>query len=139
MSSVPYVDTETRKRLNSTGKRTNHPQSVGQLTYDLQQRLKRYIDDRELSYQILAECLGALEGAKLDLTERVIKPYEARKCQTNGDVWPSSMTEPVVTHKCRNGEDGFQAMGVGPHTCHAECPCHTGRQPAPDFIGDFGE
>jgi hypothetical protein len=66
--------------------------NVGQLTYQLQQVLLTFIEDRELKYQTLAECLGALEGAKLDLIERVVKPYEAKKAEENGDVWPASLT-----------------------------------------------
>ncbi len=86
----PYVDQETRERLDgpSKGIGVNHPQSAGQLTYALQQCLLRYLEDKGLSYQILCECLGALEGAKLDITERIIKPYEQSKCVENGDVWP---------------------------------------------------
>ena len=84
----PYVDEHTRERLANKHSRTSGAQNAWQLTYNLQQELLRFIEGRGLSYQTLAECLGALEGAKLDLIERVIKPYEARKCEENGDVWP---------------------------------------------------
>ena len=67
------------------------PETAGELTYALQQVLKIYLEGTGLRYQHLAECLGALEGAKLDLTERMIKPYEARKLKENGDVWPESL------------------------------------------------
>jgi hypothetical protein len=91
---MPYVDMKTRERLDgdSRGIGANRPQNAGQLTYDLQQCLKRYLEDRGLSYQTIAECLGALEGAKCDLIERVVKPYEARKLAENGDVWPLTLT-----------------------------------------------
>jgi hypothetical protein len=72
-------------------RRSSPPITAGELTYDLQQCLKRYLEDRGLGYQILAECLGSLEGAKLDLIERVVKPYEERKRAENGDVWPAEL------------------------------------------------
>jgi hypothetical protein len=87
---MPYIDTESRRRLivgNSVW-----PETVGELTYKLQQALLDYIQSHELTYQTLADCLGALEGAKADLIERVLKPYEAGKRTQNGDVWPDRMT-----------------------------------------------
>ncbi len=85
---MPYIKEQDQERLDGPDPRTNGARSAGELTYKLQQELKRYLNDKGLSYQVLAECLGALEGAKLDLTERVVKPYEARKLEDNGDVWP---------------------------------------------------
>lgn len=127
---MPYVEKKTRERLDgdSRGIGANHPQNVGQLTYDLQQCLKRYLEDRGLSYQMIAECLGALEGAKCDLIERVAKPYEVRKREENGDVWPSELVGGVPP-----GCDDFDRLGI--HTCSAECPCQHGGTPTPDFIG----
>jgi hypothetical protein len=102
----PYVDKSIRAQLDSGSSRTNRAQNAGQLTYKLQQELREFLFSRGLSYQTLAECLGALEGAKLDLTDRVVKPYEAKKRVENGDVWPSELThagaretyERVITH-----------------------------------------
>jgi hypothetical protein len=93
-----------------------------------------------LKYQTLAECLGALEGAKLDLIERVVKPYEAKKAEENGDVWPDSLTgveDYILTHP--DVQSTFAAMPRlhNIHTCSAECPCHTGGTPMPDFIGEL--
>jgi hypothetical protein len=87
----PYVDEHTQHRLDGPDRRTNGAHTAGQLTYKLQQELKRYLLDNGLSYQALAECLGSLEGAKIDLTERVVKPYEAAKLEQNGDVWPGQL------------------------------------------------
>ena len=92
---MPYIDQKSRDRLNGSDPYANHARTVGELTYDLQQSLSRYIEDRWLSYQILAECLGALEGAKADLIERVVKPYEALKLAEKGDVWPESIINDI--------------------------------------------
>lgn len=78
---MPYI---SRDRKDEIGL---HPQSVGELTYAIQQVLKRYIDGVEPSYQTYAECLGALRGAELDLWDRKVQPYEVAKREQNGDVW----------------------------------------------------
>jgi len=88
---MPYVDEKTRKRLDDPYRRVNHANFVGQLTYVVQKELEVYIKQNGLSYQTLAECLGALEGAKADLIHRVLLPYEHTKRQENGDVWPLEM------------------------------------------------
>ena len=68
------------------------PETVGQLTWTVQQALERYIDTQGLSYSTLAECLGALAGAEHDLVRRVLTPYEERKQRENGDAWANPMT-----------------------------------------------
>jgi hypothetical protein len=45
-----------------------------------------YLDVKK-DYQAINDCLGALEGAKLELYRRVAAPYEDRKIQENGDVY----------------------------------------------------
>ena len=70
--------------------------NAGELTYKIQQLLKTYLEDRSLRYATLAECLGALEGAKIDLTDRVLLPYEKAKRIENGDVWPEQLVRHVT-------------------------------------------
>lgn len=60
---------------------------AGHLTFGIQQQLKTYIERHGLSYQTLAECLGALEGAKADLIRRRVEPYEEIKQDEHGDCW----------------------------------------------------
>jgi hypothetical protein len=80
---MPYITPEHQKDVDMG----TPPANVGELTYKLQQALREYLEEHGLRYQQLAECLGALEGCKLDLIERVVKPYEAKKRSENGDVW----------------------------------------------------
>jgi hypothetical protein len=89
---MPYITKFKRQELDSNWQAK--PESPGELTYCLQQMLRWYLECSGLTYAHLAECLGALEGAKIDLTERVIKPYEAKKLAENGDVWPWDLTHP---------------------------------------------
>jgi hypothetical protein len=86
---MPYIDASMKADLKSFRLSIGR---AGELTYLLQQELLEYIQARGLSYQTIAECLGALEGAKADLIERVVKPYEERKRHINGDVWPEELT-----------------------------------------------
>ena len=84
---MPYIDEDRRLEIEEG----DEPLNVGELTYCLQQQLLEYLQQKPLNYSRLAECLGALEGVKLDLIERVVKPYEAWKCRTNGDVWHADL------------------------------------------------
>lgn len=87
---MPYVTDEAKKDVDAGTPPTN----VGELTYKLQQVLREYLEETGLRYAHLAECLGALEGAKLDLIDRVIVPYEHVKRKENGDVWPDLLSLP---------------------------------------------
>lgn len=92
---MPYIEPSARKRLASYADPT--PMTPGELTYVIQHAMANYLDLRGrlqpcgIRYEDLAVCLGALEGAKLDLIERVIKPYEEAKRVVNGDVWPEHL------------------------------------------------
>lgn len=82
---MPYIPPARKKEID------NHdaaPANAGDLTYVIQQALNRYLQVHGLRYQQIAEVLGAIEGAKLDFIERVVKPYEQKKLRDNGDVWP---------------------------------------------------
>jgi hypothetical protein len=83
---MPYIKQHQKARLNAGAA----AQNAGELTYQFQQTILRHIGEGELKYETLARVLGALEGAKLDFIERVVKPYEAKKQEENGDVWAKS-------------------------------------------------
>lgn len=83
---MPYL-TDQRKRELAEGAK---PDTAGDLTWELQQMVLEYVEVKGLRYQTLAECLGALEGCKADLVDRMLLPYEHMKRAENGDVWPSA-------------------------------------------------
>lgn len=85
---MPYI-TEDRRADIDVGV---SPETVGDLTYMLQQVIQGYLLERGLSYARCAEVLGALEGAKLDFIDRVVLSYEHKKRIENGDVWSPSLT-----------------------------------------------
>jgi hypothetical protein len=87
---MPYVAKDRRSVILTT----RFPETVGELTYLITSDLNTYLRCRkQLRYQDLAECLGALEGAKLDLIERLIKPYEQKALERNGDVWSEEVLD----------------------------------------------
>ena len=151
---MPYITDKQRRGIDN-GWTPNDP---GELTYAIQQVLAEYLDHRGLKYARLAECLGALEGTKLDLIERVVTPYEERKRAENGDVWPKALTDEVrLSDKIgglmpKPGE--FLSESPGPNVARRAAGLPIEEQlvevgfdrarveeifgaPMPDFIGDL--
>ena len=102
---MPYVTHEARNRID----RGHCPETVGELTYEMQQLAQRYLLrlDRELHYSDHAEVLAALEGCKADFIDRILMPYEATKCAENGDCWDERLiatnrpfNRPLETRQC---------------------------------------
>jgi hypothetical protein len=86
---MPYIKQEDRPGI---GARVAH--NPGELNYKLTRECVHYMDAQtkssgmaEPSYAIIAEAIGALECAKLELYARIARPYEDRKRVENGDVY----------------------------------------------------
>ena len=80
---MPYI-TRAQRDLLATGIPPSHP---GELNYAITKILVQYIDNHGLSYHVINDILGALEGAKLEFYRRVAVPYENSKLAINGDVY----------------------------------------------------
>jgi hypothetical protein len=78
---VPYIKPERRHDA------AKHPQNCGELNYAITALILTYLEGNSLSYQLINDVVGALEGAKLEFAHRVIRPYEVRKMLENGDVY----------------------------------------------------
>lgn len=63
-------------------------ETPGELNYLFTAVIVEFIKARGLSYQSINDCLGALEGAKLEFYRRVAVPHETTKLSQNGDVYP---------------------------------------------------
>ena len=86
---MPYLNRRQKGQLANSGPR---PRTAGELTYKIQQDIQDFLNERGnaqggLSYTDLALALGAIEGARFDFEDRVLRPYELAKRQENGDVW----------------------------------------------------
>lgn len=66
----------------------------GELNYALTRALVAYLQEHGLNYRAINDCLGALEGAKLEFYRRVAVPYEEEKMCENGDVYPPELVRP---------------------------------------------
>ena len=96
---MPYIKQKDRKRftrspqklgphssvdlLAETGKQCS---SAGDLNYAFTVIAQHYLKTNGLNYQHINDCIGALEGCKLELYRRIAVPYEDLKVEENGDV-----------------------------------------------------
>jgi hypothetical protein len=78
---MPYIKDDRRARAR------NYPASAGELNFAITSLLKEYIERETLSYQVINDIVGALEGAKAEFYRRVAVPYENAKMAENGDVY----------------------------------------------------
>jgi len=79
---MPYISPYKRRILQ-----VEKPVECGELNYELTRLLTAYIETRGLTYQVINDIVGALEGAKLEFYRRIAVPYEDSKIQENGDVY----------------------------------------------------
>lgn len=79
---MPYIKQDQREEL-----KRRYPDGAGELNYYFTLIIKEYIKNAGLSYQVINDIIGALEGAKLEFYRRVAVPYEDSKIKQNGDVY----------------------------------------------------
>lgn len=80
---MPYIPQARRDALNAS----HAPIKAGELNYLFTKMILNYLYLNEESYQSYNDILGALEGAKLELYARKVRPYEDKKIKENGDVY----------------------------------------------------
>lgn len=82
---MPYIQKDRRAHLSCY--RANLPDTPGELNYVISMLLIRYIEQKGLTYTHLNDCIGALEGAKLEFYRRTVVPFEESKRAENGDIY----------------------------------------------------
>lgn len=80
---MPYIDHELRVLLNYSP----HILNPGELNYKITELIISYVKEKELSYQVLNDVMGALAGAQTEFYRRVVVLYEDQKRLENGDVY----------------------------------------------------
>lgn len=80
---MPYITQERRKELQVT---PEPMRNAGELNFTITTLLVQYLEYNK-GYQAYNDCLGVLEGAKLELYRRLVAPYEDHKIKENGDVY----------------------------------------------------
>jgi len=89
---MPYIKKEDRKVFNDVilkfKKAIESKGSVcaGDMNYLFTVMIHAYIKEKGLCYENLNAMVGMLECCKLELTRKVISPYEDKKIRENGDV-----------------------------------------------------
>ncbi len=88
---MPYIATDRRarydERLSALADTIDDSTPGGDINYIVTSVLAAWIEKRGLNYSALAEAVGVLETAKLELYRRVAAPYEDGKIAENGDVY----------------------------------------------------
>ncbi len=82
---MPYIKEEHREQLEPAF--AFIPENAGELNYMFTRYIDEYLAHFGVSYYSINDCIGALEGAKLELYRRVAGPYEDKKIESNGDVY----------------------------------------------------
>ena len=80
---MPYIPDERRQKLYDS----LAPIKAGELNYLFTKVALNYLTLNGESYQSFNDIIGALEGAKLELYARKVRPYEDKKIKENGDVY----------------------------------------------------
>jgi hypothetical protein len=83
---MPYIAGDDRPALDLRA-RAPRATTAGELNYQITTLLLGYVDEHGLRYATINDCLGALEGAKLEFYRRLAGPYEDQKITENGDVY----------------------------------------------------
>lgn len=78
--SIPYI------KDNRRGAARWAPENAGELNFAITRLIQVYLGDGP-NYQRYNDALGAIEGAKLELYARKVRPYEDSKIAENGDVY----------------------------------------------------
>lgn len=88
---MPYILKEQRKTAEHT------PLTAGELNFAITRLLLGYLDRKGLNYQTLNDCLGAMEGCKLEFYRRIAVKYEDNARERNGEVYLP--TEQIGAHE----------------------------------------
>lgn len=88
---MPYIAQERRPRYDEAiaalATAIDAETPGGDINYIVTRLVAYWISVRGLSYAVLADAVGVMETAKLELYRRIVVPYEDRKIEESGDVY----------------------------------------------------
>lgn len=94
---MPYISQQRRplydEAIAALAAKFDADTPGGDINYIITRLLVHWIRKRGLSYAVLADAVGVMETAKLELYRRVAEPYEDRKIEENGDVYDDLSTD----------------------------------------------
>ena len=91
---MPYIPEADKRRFDHalsalwSETRSGSGISNGELNYLMTQLALLYLARHGRSYNTLSDVVKAFECAKLEFYRREVVPYEDRKIEQNGDVYP---------------------------------------------------
>lgn len=97
---MPYIEQSKRTNVNmifldkAITETITEETVAGDLEYIFTLILIRYLRSKGLSHDHIEDVVGAFDGAKAEFQRRVVGPYEDRKKNENGDVYPTEFLEP---------------------------------------------
>jgi hypothetical protein len=89
---MPYIKKEKRPNIDMFVTKLSYelnldPDNIhGNLNYTITRLIDESLGDK-LSYKKLQDMVGMLECCKLELTRRLVDPYEQLKAEQNGDAY----------------------------------------------------
>jgi hypothetical protein len=92
LALMPYITKDAREDL-AAGRL---PRTPGELNFAITKLLNAYVRSNygRLSYQLINDALGAVEGAKLEFYRRVVVDFENGKLAENGDCYGAVASAP---------------------------------------------
>jgi len=89
---MPYVDAASRARFEKALAEMREAMhflvTPGELNYLFTRLALLYVERKGENYTHLNDVLGALSGPHAEFYRRVVAPYEQKKIDLNGDVYP---------------------------------------------------
>ncbi len=79
---MPYINQNDRQVAKKM------PLTAGELNYALTMTALDYLASFNMDYDKINEIVGAFDLAKAEFIRRVYFPYEDKKIEDNGDVYP---------------------------------------------------
>ena len=86
---MPYITKEQRNAIFDECSKTVWVEWIccaGDLNFAFTRTIMDYIERKGMSYQVLNDIIGALEGCKLELYRRQGVIHEEKKIKENGDL-----------------------------------------------------
>lgn len=84
---MPYIDNKRKAELEQG----DSPKTPGELNYAITTLVVSYTNSKSLCYNTINEVVGALDCAKIEYYRRLAVPYENKKIEINGDVYPEEL------------------------------------------------
>lgn len=85
---MPYISPADQVNCDVTQGEYERATIPGQLNYQITKLCLEYITEMGRCYDNYNAVIGALECTKLELYRRMVAPYEDKKIEMNGDVYP---------------------------------------------------